>query len=164
MLIVITLVTVIVGLIGVCLSGIYRAELRTRQLTICRTAISQLSLRLRTDAHESLRAELAEQPGQGGADLTLIGADGRTIAYRAEAQQVERTVRKDGHTLHHDAFRLPGVRVAWQLQTEIARPLATAVISHLPEPGVKALEPVREERLEAVVGLHVLPRGNTETP
>jgi len=150
--------SVIIGLVGVCLQGMYRAEQRTRQHMTRRAAVTQLSWRLRADAHEATQAELTAPPQTGvSAGLVLTAPDGRTITYRTADAQIERTVRQGERTLHHDAFRLPGVRTAWQLETAGRHPLATLVIAHLPEPGLKPVETELEERIESIVGLQQKP-------
>jgi hypothetical protein len=160
-----TIATVVVSLAGVCLHGMYRAEQRTRQGMTRRAALTALAARFRADAHDAARAELAPPAATGeGGGIVLTLASGPTIAYRTDGPCVERTAQQDGQTVHHDAFRLPGVRVAWQLQTDGSRPLASAVITHLPEPGVRVDVAVREERLEAAVGLRRPPIAGLERP
>lgn len=155
MLVVVALGSAILGMVGVCLQGMYRAEQRTRQQMTQHAALTQLGLQLRADAHEAVRAERTEPAKPGDtAELVLNVRDGRTITYRADRGQAERTVQRGEQVVHHDAFRLPGVRVAWALETVGEQVLAAAVIGHAPEPGVTAGETVFEERLEARVGLH----------
>ncbi|MCY2992488.1 MAG: type II secretion system protein [Planctomycetota bacterium] len=158
LMIVMTIASVSIGLVGVCLQGLYRAEQRTRQQMTQRAALTQLGLRFRSDSHEAARVDRAEQAKPGGTGgLVLTVRDGRTITYHADGGQVERTVQRGGQVVHHDAFRLPGVRVAWVLETAGDRTFAAAVILHTPEPGVTTGETVYEERLEACVGLHQKP-------
>ena len=158
MMVVIAIGSAIIGLVGVCLQGLYRAERRTRQQMTQREALTQLGLRFRSDAHEAARVERTEPAKPGGAvRLVLTAQDGRTVTYQADGGQVERTVERGGQVVHHDAFRLPGVRVAWELKSAGDQVLAAAVILHAPEPSVATGETDYEERLEARVGLHQKP-------
>ena len=158
LMIVMTIASVSIGLVGVCLQGLYRAEQRTRQQMTRRAALTQLGLRFRSDAHEAARVELAEQAKpEDTVGLVLTAQAGHTVTYHADGGQVERTVQRGGQVVHHDAFRLPGVQVAWELQAVGDQTLAAAVILHKTEPGVTTGETNYEERLEARVGLHQKP-------
>jgi prepilin-type N-terminal cleavage/methylation domain-containing protein len=143
---------VVLSLVAVCLHGLYRAEHRARQFTSCRASIARLSLQLRTDAHATGHAARSQPTPDAEATLVLTLEGGRQIEYRYRAELVERLVTRDGQTVQREAYRLPGTQVAWQVADDGARPLVTAVLATLPEPGVRGVEPSARERIEAVVG------------
>lgn len=147
-LIVISISSLLTAAVGACLLTLYRAEHRTREAIGRREALTELSLHLREDAHAARRAEL-DAPQRS---LKLDAGEGRTITYRAAPGQVERQISRGAETLHRDAYRLPGLTVAWDVQQAAGqRQLAVAVLAPQTEPGQTANQGPAE-RLEAVVG------------
>ena len=154
MLVVIGLSSLILSLIATCLHGLYRADGRTRLRLEERAAITQLSLRLRADAHAAVHAELLTPSTPDElAGLALIAADGRRIEYRSATRRIERTVSQDGRTIHRDAFRLPLAQATWELETAMGRSLVAVVLT-TSALGSSAAVRAAAERLEAAVGLH----------
>jgi prepilin-type N-terminal cleavage/methylation domain-containing protein len=154
LLIVIAVASVVIALVGVCLSEMYRSERGIRRVLTQQAGMQRLALQFRTDAHEAKTATVTVPNNGTEADgLQLTTGDGRTIAYRADAQAVERTVRKGDQIVHRDAFDLVGTRTVWQLTLDSGQTVATVIVIHLPRPGRMADEPLYEERIEAVVGV-----------
>jgi prepilin-type N-terminal cleavage/methylation domain-containing protein len=114
MLVVLSLMAVLLGFTGVCMHGMFRAQARLDDNTQRRASLERLGLQLRTDAHAALRARL--QDDQDTTVLVLTTADSREIEYRAEAADVDRTVRQADAVLHRDTFRMPGVAgIEWEV-------------------------------------------------
>jgi len=152
MLAVITITSILISSVGICLHGMYRADRRTRNAIAGRSAISRASFLFREDAHASTGARLRDQAPDVPPALVFIQPEGRTIQYHFGKHRITRTVRLAGNIAHRDAFRLPGgARVEWHV-TENPTSIASAVIVHPPEPGV-AGGAVWQEQIEAAVGL-----------
>ena len=140
--VVITLMGVLLGLSGVCLHTMYRAQTRLEGNIQRRAALDRLALQLRTDAHSAVTARLLDD--EAAKALVLAAADGTEIVYRAQQSDVSRTVRakaaeETGQTSradfeHRDTFRLPGAAgVEWKL-SEDAQPVVSMTV--LPADGL----------------------------
>jgi type II secretory pathway pseudopilin PulG len=140
--VVITLMGVLLGLSGVCLHTMYRAQSRLDGNIQRRAALDRLALQLRTDAHTAVAVRLLDD--EAATTLVLTAADGSEIVYRAPQSDVSRTVRakaaEEGgqaprdDVLHRDTFRLPGAAgVEWKLSGD-AQPVVAMTV--LPTDGL----------------------------
>lgn len=146
--VVITLMAVLLGLTGVCLHGMVRAQDSLRSNVQRRASLDRFSLQLRADAHAAIGARLDDD--QATRTLVFTAADGSEIVYRAEASEVSRTVRHGETVRHRDTYQLPGVAsVEWEL-SEGAQ-LAVVLDSVPARGGGKYAAPPM--RIEAAVGV-----------
>jgi type II secretory pathway pseudopilin PulG len=140
--VVITLMGVLLGLSGVCLHTMYRAQARLDGNIQRRAALDRLELQLRTDAHSAVTARLLDD--EAATMLVLTAPDGTEIVYRAPQSDVSRTVRAKAAEeagqipgadfVHRDTFRLPGAAgVEWKLSDD-AQPVVAMTV--LPTDGL----------------------------
>ncbi|MCL4201161.1 MAG: hypothetical protein KJ000_01610 [Pirellulaceae bacterium] len=140
--VVITLMGVLLGLSGVCLHTMYRAQARLEGNIQRRAALDRLALQLRTDAHSAVAARLLND--NATRMLVLTAPDDVEIVYRAQQTDVSRTVRAKAAEeaeqspradfLHRDTFRLSGAAgVEWQLSDD-AQPVVSMTV--LPADGL----------------------------
>lgn len=147
--VVITLMAVLVGLTGVCLHSMVRAQDRLRNSAQRRASLDRFSLQLRTDAHAAVAARL--DADQATRTLVFTAADGSEIVYRAEASEVSRMVRHGETVRHRDTYQLPGVAsVEWELSEEAQ---LVVVLDSVPAQGVGKYATAPPMRIEASVGV-----------
>jgi type II secretory pathway component PulJ len=147
--VVITLMAVLVGLTGVCLHGMVRAQDRLRRNVQRRVSLDRFSLQLRTDAHAANAARLDDD--QATRSLVLTAMDASEIVYRAEASEVSRTVRRGETVQHRDTYQLPGLAsVQWELSDDAQ---LAVVLDSAPAQGVGKYATAPPMRLEAAVGV-----------
>jgi hypothetical protein len=148
--VVITLMAVLLGLTGMCLHSMHRAQARFEGNVQRRAGLDRLSIGLRTDAHAATAARLQADPA--GGILLLTTAEDAEIVYQVEPGQVNRTLRQGEVVLHHDTYRLPGVAGGeWELSDDQPSFLTLELI---PTEGLGRHAAAVPMTIRAAVGLH----------
>lgn len=93
--------------IGGMLMHLQRVDLAQRREFDLQRTLSRLEVQFRQDIRSATTAELAADQSQ----LSATSVDGQTIVYRIVEQQLERQVLRNGDSVHHDAYLLPGCRI-----------------------------------------------------
>jgi hypothetical protein len=157
MIVVISILTLVVGMSVTSLATLFRVHRQFRQDTDQASEMDRLATRLRMDVHEAVAVSLAD-----GCLLTL--ADGRTIHYAYDVPRLTREVRDGSQTLHRDRFRLPrAASVTFERDESVTGTLIRVSI----RPGdvlPRTLQLPRAATIEAAVGLHGSLRRNTREP
>jgi hypothetical protein len=146
-LIIISLMSVIMGLAATSLASLFRLRYVMVRDAEQAASLDRLAMRLRLDAHEAVLADV-----ENGCLLRL--ADGRTIQYSFAAPRIVREVRRDDKVVHRDTFSLPRLTLTAFEQEEFgAGRLLRVAIS--PEPTkLPRRELPRTAVIEAAVGIH----------
>jgi prepilin-type N-terminal cleavage/methylation domain-containing protein len=105
-LVVIALLGVLISATGVCLHGVYRVYLQTRDAVAHASAVDRLVLQFRADAHAAVKASVQQGEGDSPPGIVFVDLDGRETEYRQRELYVVRTVTRDGEVVHQDGFRL----------------------------------------------------------
>jgi hypothetical protein len=145
-LIIISLMSVIIGLAATSLATLFRLRYVMVRDTEQAAALDRLALRLRLDAHEATSA--AADNG-----YLLKFADGQSIRYSFAAPRVVREVRRDDELVHRDTFLMPRHALATFDEDSIGRGLLRFSI----KPEQTKLPPrelPRTATIEAAVDVH----------
>ena len=100
LLVIITLLSAVMSMATTTLAAVFRVKQRLSRESYEELTLTRLASRLRTDAHQAIRCDVAEV-----CTLTLEG--GETIYYAVAPAAITREVRRAGAVLHRDAFPLP---------------------------------------------------------
>ena len=152
LLVIISVCSVVMCASGVLLHSMYRADKEGRLAIETGATVARLSLQFRRDAHAASEAELLNEANGKASGLAFRGPFQPTIEYRQQGWAVVRRAKQGNKVVHLDSFGLPGgTEFVWTL--EVGQPsLAAIQIARPARRGVK-LDAMRQQRLEAIVGI-----------
>jgi prepilin-type N-terminal cleavage/methylation domain-containing protein len=138
--------------VAVTISSLHRLNTKLRDELFRSTAVTTLSLSLRSDAHSAVNATIAVGDPQRPT-LRLSLPDQRVVEYTADEDRVIRVVRSGEKEERHEVFQLhAGGRATWSIG-DTAVPLITMRIQRRVGKASGAAGSQREITVMAAVGL-----------
>lgn len=152
MLIVISVMSITLGLAVMTIGFLMRAESGATQAFAASNMLSRLAADFRRDARAAREAEIGadDEPGE----LRLILPEGRTVIYRGNGRSVERLVRQEEKLRQREVYRLGSERIEFQVTEEEPRLASLSVTTRLKAVTNTEGAPAgtRVVRIEAVLG------------
>lgn len=111
LMVVISMLTVVLGMVGVLFHRLFQAELIAAKTTVTEVTTMRLADQFRRDIHE---ASTVKRSGETAATLELNGRDDTmTVLYTAALNKVQREVKQQQTVVARETYRLPGCRVTF---------------------------------------------------
>eukprot|EP00456_Euglypha_rotunda_P061326 TRINITY_DN512_c0_g1_i1.p1 TRINITY_DN512_c0_g1~~TRINITY_DN512_c0_g1_i1.p1 ORF type:complete len:186 (+),score=48.96 TRINITY_DN512_c0_g1_i1:466-1023(+) len=112
--VVISMLTVVLGMVGVLFHRLFQAELMAAKTTVTEVTTMRLADQFRRDIHEASTVKRSRESGDTAATLEVNGRDDTmTVLYTAEANKVRREVKQQQTVVARETYRLPGCRVTF---------------------------------------------------
>ncbi len=131
MLVVMSLLSVVLGAIGLIMNTAYRTNQHMQKAIEYREQLDRFATRFRSDVHQAASVAMNDKDGNAArADrLTLTLSNGQTIEYRLGPDRVERFVRRGTKIEHYDTFQItPSPANEWTINRERICPLVSLVM------------------------------------
>lgn len=114
LMVVISMLTVVLGMVGVLFHRLFQAELMAAKTTVTEVTTMRLADQFRRDIHEASTVKRSRESGDTAATLEVNGRDDTmTVLYTAEANKVRREVKQQQTVVARETYRLPGCRVTF---------------------------------------------------
>jgi len=152
MIVVLSMVSFVLGAIGILLHSVWRTEMATRDHTAKSASIAVVAAQFRRDAHAGSLVDDLSVPNDGVAERLALALPGeRTVEYEAAPAGITRVERQGASETHRETYRLPrGATAGWRAGMMNERPAVSLLITR--PLGVKQPE-FAERRTLRVDGL-----------
>ncbi len=149
MVVVISMLTVVIGLVGMTFHLLMRSEKLVSQSFVTERTISRLAIQFRDDVHQSETGVLSNGSESDEPALTLATGSGIQIRYLINSDRLARLVVTHDQITARDDFRLPDCQISVSSgedresslrRLEIKRPGAVLVKNHQEAAPLKALK------------------------
>ena len=149
MVVVISMMTVVIGLVGMTFHLLMRSEKLVSQSFVTERTISHLAVQFRDDIHQSESGVLTSGSESDQSELALGNASGIQIRYLITADGLVRLLVTDGQVTAREDFRLPDCRVSFSTGPDdesslrrlvIERPGAVLVKKHQESVPLRAMK------------------------
>ena len=149
MVVVISMMTVVIGLVGMTFHLLLRSEKLVSQSFVTERTISRLAVQFRDDVHQSETGIITSESESDKTELALGNANGIQIRYVTNADGLVRLIVKDDLVTARDDFRMPDCQVSISAGPDgesslrrlvIERPGATLVKKHQESVPLRAMK------------------------
>lgn len=114
LMVVISMLTVVLGMVGVLFHRLFQAELIAAKTTVTEVTTMRLADQFRRDIHEAITVKRSGGSDGTPATLELNGRDDTmTVLYMAAVNKVQREVKQQQAIVARETYRLPGCRVTF---------------------------------------------------
>ncbi|MDB5345983.1 MAG: hypothetical protein JWP89_4360 [Schlesneria sp.] len=173
LMVVISILTVILGLVGVLFHRLFQAEQLSTRTTVAEITTMRLADQFRRDIHAAQSAKRSDATSEALPTLELKNpGDAPTILYTGGLNKIQRDVMRGQKSVAHETYRLPSCRITFpKSQTEpeieesdkhtsfvtlyLERPQAPVTVSAQARPPLRGIvidaELGRDQRLAATL-------------
>ncbi|HEY4261562.1 MAG TPA: prepilin-type N-terminal cleavage/methylation domain-containing protein [Schlesneria sp.] len=171
LMVVISMLTVILGLVGVLFHRMFQAEQLSARSTVTEITTMRVADQFRRDIHAAESVKRSEATGTALPTLELKNSgDAPTILYTGGPNRIQRDVLEGQKTVAHETYRLPSCRITFPTSEPeveesdhhaafvtlyLERPHATVTVSTQAQPTLRGIvidaELGRDQRLAAAL-------------
>lgn len=114
LMVVISMLTVVLGLVGVLFHRMFQAEQLSTRTTMAEITTMRLADQFRRDIHAAETVKRSEATGETLPTLELkYSGDAPTVLYTGGLNKIHRDVMRGQKSIAHETYRLPGCRVTF---------------------------------------------------